>query len=117
MKKAMTPDEVTPLFLEFFEAEDMEGIMSLFEDDAVWMAGFGAPEARGKEQIRQIFTAMLQHKPSFGDVEHRPAIVSGDIALTSTKIPGGQITVEIVRKQTDGSWRWVVDMPGFVASE
>jgi len=39
------------------------------------------------------------------------AIVNGDIALTSTRLPSGGATTEIARRQPDGSWRWVIDQP------
>jgi len=35
----------------------------------------------------------------------------GDLALTSTRLPGGGATVEVARRQPDGSWRWVIDQP------
>jgi hypothetical protein len=41
----------------------------------------------------------------------QPAIWNGDLALTSTRLPGGGATVEVARRQPDGSWRWVIDQP------
>lgn len=41
--------------------------------------------------------------------------VDDDIALTSTQLPGGPITVEVARRQHDGSWKWAIDQPALVA--
>jgi hypothetical protein len=40
-----------------------------------------------------------------------PTVVNGDIALTSTRLPGGGATVEVARLQPDGTWRWIIDQP------
>jgi hypothetical protein len=45
----------------------------------------------------------------------QPAIRNGDLALTSTRLPGGGATVEIARRQPDGSWRWVIDQPAVLS--
>ena len=43
--------------------------------------------------------------------EQRPAMLSGELALTSTRLPNGTMTAEVARRQSDGSWRWVIDQP------
>jgi ketosteroid isomerase-like protein len=55
----------------------------------------------------------------------QPAIRLGDLALTSTRFDiittGGQTTtvrtatVEIARRQPDGTWLWAVDQPNVLA--
>ena len=34
-----------------------------------------------------------------------------DLALTSTLLVGGGATVEVARRQPDGTWLWVIDQP------
>jgi hypothetical protein len=46
-------------------------------------------------------------KFDFGD--QRPAVISGDLALTSTCLPDGSLTAEVARRQGDGIWLWVID--------
>jgi hypothetical protein len=43
--------------------------------------------------------------------EQRPALRNGDLALTSTLLVGGGATVEVARRQPDGTWLWVIDQP------
>jgi hypothetical protein len=46
--------------------------------------------------------------------EIRPAIRNGDIAITST-VRVGNATVEVARRQPDGTWLWVIDQPSVLA--
>jgi hypothetical protein len=41
--------------------------------------------------------------------EQRAAIINGDLALTSTRLPDGTVTAEIARRQSDGTWLWAID--------
>jgi hypothetical protein len=41
--------------------------------------------------------------------EQRPALRSGDVALTSTLLTDGTVTAEVARRQPDGSWLWAID--------
>ena len=47
------------------------------------------------------------HKYAMG--EQRPAVISGDLALTSTRVADGTVTAEVARRQADGTWLWVLD--------
>ena len=38
-----------------------------------------------------------------------PAIINGDLALTSTRLSDGSVTAEVARRQVDGTWLWVID--------
>jgi hypothetical protein len=41
--------------------------------------------------------------------EQRPALICGDLALTSTRSRDGTVTSEVARRQKDGTWLWVID--------
>jgi hypothetical protein len=41
--------------------------------------------------------------------EQRPALISGNLALTSTRSLDGSVTAEVARRQEDGTWLWVLD--------
>ena len=83
--------------------------MALYEPDAV-LAFPAGQLTSGARAIREVFVDMLARDITFGG-ETRPAIHNGDLALTSTRLPGGGATVEIARRQPDGSWRWLIDQP------
>jgi hypothetical protein len=42
-----------------------------------------------------------------------PALRVGDLALTSTRSPGGA-AAEVARRQSDGSWLWLADQPNML---
>ncbi|GAE84941.1 YybH family protein [Bacteroides reticulotermitis] len=117
MKKAYKPDEVADLFLEYFNSKDIEGLASIYEEDAVVVTGENNILARGKEEIKTYFKHLMEHGPRFENVKHSLPIVNGDIALTSTKLPNGFVTAEVGRKQSDGSWLWYIDQPMIVITE
>jgi hypothetical protein len=69
---------------------------------------------RGKEAIHEFFTKLQVtgfgpegRKFELGD--QRPALICGDLALTSTRSRDGNVTSEVARRQDDGTWLWVID--------
>lgn len=114
MKKAFSPAEIATLFVEYVNEGNLEGMVSLFEDNAV-IAVSSNTFAKGKDEIRAYFYQLLLHNPKFETVNHMQPIINGDIALTSTRIPNAFVTVEVSRKQPDGSWLWFIDQPNITA--
>jgi ketosteroid isomerase-like protein len=104
------PEDLSDFFLERANAGDVEGVVALYEPDAV-LAFPRGQLAVGHEQIRAVYAEFLATKPILGSAGQQPAIVNGDIALTSTLLPSGGATVEIARRQPDGTWRWAIDQP------
>ena len=66
------------------------------------------------DAIRQAYTRLLATRSTFTAIEQWPALIVGDLALTSTKIPGGA-TAEVARRQHDGSWLWILDRPNVIS--
>ena len=107
---ARQPEDLGRFFLERANAGDVEGLVALYEPGAVLAFPAGRLTA-GHEEIRKVYAELLADKPSFSSAGQSPAIRNGDLALTSTRLPGGGATVEVARRQPDGSWRWVIDQP------
>jgi ketosteroid isomerase-like protein len=107
------PQDLERLLVERENAGDVVGMTALFEPDAVVDIGDGI-FLQGKDAIHEFFTKLQitgfgleKRKFEFG--EQRPAIICGDIALTSTRSRNGTITTEVARRQKDGTWLWVID--------
>ena len=94
-------------------AGDVDGMTALFEPDAVIELNDGRL-VRGKEAIHAFFTKLQvtgigPEGRRFKLGEQRPALICGDLALTSTRSIDGDITSEVARRQADGTWLWVLD--------
>ena len=105
---AHDPQDLERLLVSRQRAGNIDGMMALYEPDAVIDCGDGR-FLNGTEAIRAFFAELVAAGRKFEVGEQRPAIVSGDLALTSTRLPDGSVTAEVARRQGDGNWRWVVD--------
>ncbi|TPM96568.1 nuclear transport factor 2 family protein [Mesorhizobium sp. B2-1-3A] len=107
-KPVYDPQDLEPLLISRQHAGDVDGMTALFEPDAVIDCG-GGRFLRGREAIRRYYAEILASGRKFAVGEQRPALICGDLALTSTLFPDGDITSEVARRQSDGSWLWVID--------
>jgi uncharacterized protein (TIGR02246 family) len=106
-RRAMSPAELVGLFVEHANAGDLEGLVGLYEPDAVLAAG--EPVARGRDQIREFYRDLLARRSSFPAVEPAFVAEAGDLAVTITDTGKGRCSVEVVRRQADGTWLWAID--------
>jgi ketosteroid isomerase-like protein len=105
---ARDPQELERLLVSRERAGDVDGMAALYESHAVLDSGDGRLTL-GKEAIRAYFGELVAMGRTFDFGDQRPAIVSGDVALTSTRFPDGSVSAEIARRQGDGTWLWVID--------
>jgi enoyl-CoA hydratase len=119
------PENLHRLFAERVNAGDLDGLISLYEDDATLVGPNGA-QAQGATALRERLEALLAIAPKIAPGSNR-ALVVGDIALMSgswrmtfgsqeSASSGVQGTsTEIARRQADGTWRYVIDDPASAA--
>lgn len=115
MRRASEPEELARLFLERVNQGDVEGLIALYEPEAV----LALPDGRiavGSEEIRKFYATLLALRPHFEPGTQRAALRCGNLALTSSRLTNGTVTAEIARQQIDGNWLWIVDQPA-IASE
>ena len=105
---ARDPQDLERLLVLRERAGDVEGMTALYEADAVVAYGDGRL-LKGKEAIRAFYAEVVATGRKFDFGEQRAAIISGDLALTSTWLPDGSVTAEVARQQGDGTWLWVID--------
>jgi len=119
---ARTPEDTHRLFVEAFNAGDVDGLVALYEPQAVLCRGDGQPMA-GLPAIREAFQAFLLAKPMI-TLQTKYAVRMGDVALLRAQWeitgmdPSGQpltptrhSSTEVVRRQPDGTWCYVIDHP------
>jgi len=107
-KPAYDPQDLERLLVSRENAGDVDGMAALYEPDAVLDAG-GGQIKHGLEATRKFFGELVAAGQKFQMGEQRPALICGDLALTSTRLPDGTITAEVARRQSDGTWLWVID--------
>lgn len=119
---ASDPRENHKLFEDFWNARDVDGLLGLYEEDAVYVA---SPEQSltGHAQIREMLEQMAALEMG-NRLELLSLTESGDTALEKTRwtmtFTGedgkpaemtGFSTV-VLRRQSDGRWKMVIDDPG-----
>ena len=112
---ASTPQEIHFLFERAFNLEDVEAILALYEPSAVLVAS-GKP-VTGHDGIRDAFNVFLSSGARMR-LETRAVIDSGEgLAVLhgawSLGPPSATqgLSTEVVRRQPDGSWMFVIDNP------
>jgi uncharacterized protein (TIGR02246 family) len=118
---ARSPEEIDPLFAQALNAGDIDALMALYEPQASLMPSPGKVVV-GTAAIREALVAFLAGRPNMTLsrrlVSHTDdlALVTSKWELTMTGADGQRSTmngqsVEVVRRQGDGSWRFAIDMP------
>ncbi len=116
---ATTPEQVHRLFEDTFNAGDVDGLMELYESNATLIAQPGSV-AHGSEQVRAALEGFLALKGRI-TLDTKLVVTVGDLAylsntwsLSGTGPDGkpvalGATTAEVLRRQDDGTWRYVID--------
>lgn len=105
---ARDPQDLERLLVARQRAGDVDGMVALFEPDAIVDCGDGRL-LRGREAMRAYYAGLVAAGRKFALGEQQPAMINGDLALTSTRLPDGSVTAEVARRQRDGTWLWVID--------
>lgn len=116
-----SPQEAHTLWADRLRARDLDGLVGLYEPDAVLMPQPGMT-VTGHPAIREALSGLLALQPEF-QLQFQNALQAGDLALlysrwtlNGTGPDGGTVTLsgqtsDVVRRQQDGSWLYVIDNP------
>ena len=89
---AKEPNDLEQYFVERANAGDVEGLVALYEPDAVLVTDDGE-QSVGTDQIRAYFAEYLKKRPQLARSMQAPALCSDDLALTSSRHSNGAISV------------------------
>ena len=116
-----TPEQLLKSIVDGINTGNLDGLMSLYEPDAAFAAQPGSL-AHGVEGVRQSLAAFLAMKGTL-DLKVTRVLEAGGLALvagawsfTGTGPDGKPMTLTghigvVLRRQGDGSWRFVIDNP------
>ena len=119
---ARTPKQCDDLFARCLNAGDVDGVVALYEPKGCLVLEAGVI-ARGPRAIRKAIATFAAMKPKLQMNVTRivkagddVAVLYNDWSLTGTGADGTPFTdrgkaTEIVRRQRNGTWKFVVDDP------
>jgi ketosteroid isomerase-like protein len=119
---ARKPEECDLLLIEAMHRGDLDAAVALYEPNATFVLDSGEV-ITGQAAIREVARSYIALKPKF--TQEVKALLSGDgdLALTSSTwsvtgidaedkpFTGRGKSMEVVRRQADGTWRFVIDNP------
>ena len=120
MHSAVSPEDLHKLFVQMLNSGDIDALADLYAVDGFLMAR-GTP-ARGIGAIRQMLAEYVAMKPTIQLATRRvvqardTALLLADWQFHGTTGDGGHVStsgtsIEVARRQPDGSWRYVIDLP------
>jgi uncharacterized protein (TIGR02246 family) len=118
---AYNPAEIHTLFRHAFNLGDVEALIALYEPNAVLVVD--GKELIGHESIRTTLESFVARRGRMTletravvESQHGLAVPHGDWAIEpptgmGTEIATRSLSTEVVPKQPDGTWLFVIDSP------
>ena len=107
---ARTPEELDSLFEDAFVTRDAGALPLVFADGAV-VAGDGAPEARGANEIGRLVATLWMSGRTYV-AEPRRVVQARDTALVI-----GERGINVARRDAGGRWRYAIAFLSLETSE
>ena len=116
-----TPEEVLESIVDGINTGNLDGLMTLYEPTAVFAAEPGKL-AQGLAGVRESLTGFIAMKGKL-DLKVTRVLEAGGLALVvgvwtfngtgpdSKPVKLASKNADVLRRQTDGSWRFVIDNP------
>ena len=121
-KRATSPAQLLELFTGYFAAGDISSLVSMYEETATLVPQPGEAVS-GKGAIREALMVFIELRGEF-EMKHGYVFESGDTALligawtlkngvdaAGNDVSLSGVTSDVVRRQPDGSWLYVIDNP------
>lgn len=111
---ASSPEEICRLFQQYMAEGSIDSVLSVYDPEAVFLNQSG--EVKGGEALRQELAPLAAMKARF-DFDIKQVVRSGNSALmhtdwkVSSPEPMSVYAIEVARRQSDGTWRWLIGDP------
>jgi uncharacterized protein (TIGR02246 family) len=128
-ENATSPVHLMSLFAHRAAAGDVDGLLALYEPEAVFEPQIGTV-LRGTGEIRSALSMFAGMRPRIEYTGEADCVIVDDIAIVANAwtvvgdLPGGGVhreaglSADVLRRQPDGSWLILIDQPrGSVVTE
>jgi uncharacterized protein (TIGR02246 family) len=118
---AKAPEEICGLFQRFMAEGDLEGMLSVYDPEAVFLKE-SRETTQDRDELRQVLAPLAEAKTKC-EFEVKQIVQADGVALMHTrwKMSGAQPrtthAIEVARRQADGTWRWLIGDPFTVKRE
>lgn len=121
-ESAESPTMLMELFAIRAANGDSSGLLALYEPDGVFEPGPGVI-LRGHDEIAPALEELAATRPVIEYGGEPAVVIVGDIALVSNgwtmtatlpdgaPVRQGGVSADVLRRQTDGTWRVLIDQP------
>jgi uncharacterized protein (TIGR02246 family) len=116
-----SPEDWPGVFQEYLNAGDLDNVMSLYEPDARFVTPSGETLI-GRDRIQQVIAGLIRAKTKFQSRVRRVVTID-DLATLYTDFDGMTVdpsgktvelrsrAVEVLRRQSDGTWKLIIGDP------
>ena len=118
---ARSPEEICQLFKQAMAQGDIEAVLSVYDREVAFL-NKDRKIVRGLDALRRQLEPMVAAKADF-DFTIKQIVDAGDTALMHTywTVSGPEPmhvhAIEVARRQSDGSWRWLIGDPFTIERE
>ena len=126
MDTAVNPQQIQKVFGEYFAAADIDGLLSLYRPDAIFTDPTGrqhvgdAAIGAQLQSLLDIPNVSFELRTTHSFITDRVALLHGAWEIrggdAENEIAMSGTSIEVVEKQPDGTWLYVVDNPFGIAS-
>jgi len=122
VSSADSPAALMELFASCAAAGDLEGLIELYEPDAIFEPEYGATVV-GHDQLRVALPEFLALRPQITYTTEPDVVCVGDTALVTnfwtmvgtapdgTEVREGGTSADVCRRRPDGTWGVLIDQP------
>jgi uncharacterized protein (TIGR02246 family) len=123
MMAANSPLDVLRSFEKALEAGDIAALAALYEPGAVLPGEPGQPVAVGPTEIAAALQSLVDLRPADLKLDGRVVADLGDVVVVyddwrgtghtpdGNEVPLSGKAIEVLRRQEDGTWRYIFDDP------
>jgi uncharacterized protein (TIGR02246 family) len=120
-----TPEETDRLIAEAISRQDLDATLDLYEPDAVFVDVDSGGELHGHAEIESGLQALFQSRPRL-EGQQLQVFKTADLALVLSRwtmtgrdtdgetFEVSGVATDVMRRQSDGTWRYVIDNPSGV---